>query len=61
MGDSYADMKQYAPGAPGGPQYMLSMSTNINLGLIDRENSQQQQMPRRQHNVNLNFKKNRKR
>ena len=61
MGDSYADMKQYAPGAPGGPQYMLSMSTNINLGLIDRENIQQQQMPRRQNNVNLNFKKNTKR
>lgn len=51
IGNSIGDMKQYS----GVPQYMVSMSTNINLGIID-DNSRMQKMQMRQQN-NISLKK----
>ena len=52
MTDSYAEMSKYT----GIPQYMLSMSTNINFGIID-DNSRQQKVNRRQQQNSVSIKK----
>lgn len=48
MSNSIVDMSQYNPHAP---QYMLSMSTNINLGIFDENAKAQKGNKKQQSNV----------
>lgn len=55
MGNSFNDMSQHT--GPEGQNYMLSMSTNINVGIVNNKDLPNQKMQRKQQN-NMGLKKN---
>ena len=54
MQNSFNEMNQYT--GPEGQKYMLSMSTNINVGIVNNKEVRNQKMQRRQQN-NVGMKK----